>query len=134
MKSYSELSRLHTFDERFLYASLDGSVGEETFGWERQLNQTFYKSAEWLRVRHHVIARDLGMDLGIDGYAITDRPIIHHLNPITKEDIYDRNLAILNPEFLITVSHRTHNAIHYGNQVNPRQDYVERRPGDTKLW
>lgn len=133
-RSYSELARLKTFDERFRYLSLRGQVGESTFGYDRYINQQFYTSYEWRRIRQHVIARDLGLDLGITGYEIFDKPIIHHMNPMTAEDITHGDPSILDPEFLITVSHNTHNAIHYGDERLLPQPLVDRRPGDTKLW
>lgn len=133
-KSYSELIRLKTFDERFDYLSLRGSVGDTTFGFERYLNQDFYRSYEWKHVRNTVIARDLGCDLALEGYEIYDRVIIHHMNPMTIEDIEDGNSDILDPEFLITTTHRTHNAIHFGDKNLLIPPLVERRPGDTVLW
>lgn len=134
-KSYSELRRLDTFEERFRYLSLRGTVGETTFGWDRWMNQKFYKSTEWEHVRQQVIARDLGCDLGISGFEIHDRVYIHHMNPMTREDIEHGNNDILNPEFLISVTHKTHNAIHYGDEsILNRLVHTERRPGDTKLW
>lgn len=113
---------------------IGGSVGRETFGFERHLNQTFYRSPEWKRVRHQVIARDLGCDLGIEGFEVYDRIIIHHMNPMTPDDILHRNIDILNPEYLISTAHKTHNAIHYGDISGVPTAFVERRPGDTKLW
>lgn len=134
MKSFKELSRLQTFEERFDYLRLKGSVGRDTFGFERYLNQRFYRSREWQLVRPHVIARDLGFDLGIEGYDIPDRVIIHHMNPMSPEDIIEFDIDILNPDFLITTSHKTHNDIHYGRSDHSSKHYVERKPGDTKLW
>lgn len=134
IRSYSQLRRIPTFEERYEYLALSGAVGEMTFGFERWLNQDFYRSREWKQIRTHVIARDLGMDLGVEGYEIHDRIIIHHMNPMTADDIERRDEKILEPEFLITTTHRTHNAIHYGDaSLLPRQ-LVERRPGDTRLW
>lgn len=133
-RKYSELRRLDTFEERFDYLSLRGDVGARTFGLERFLNQQFYNSTQWRQLRHVVIARDEGMDLGVFGYEIYDRIIIHHMNPMTVEDIDNGNADILNPDYLISVSHRTHNAIHYGDASLLPQPIVERRPGDTKLW
>ena len=133
-RSYSELRRLDTFEERYRYLALRGSVGDPTFGFDRWINQDFYRSPEWKRIRQHVIARDLGMDLGVEGYEIYDRVIIHHMNPMRADDIVHGDEVILDPEFLITTTHRTHNAIHYGDEsLLPRQ-LVERRPGDTRLW
>lgn len=133
-RSYSELSLIDSFEDRFEYLSIRGSVGESTFGFERYLNQQFYRSTEWRKVRQVVIARDLGMDLGIDGHEIHDRIIIHHMNPMSIEDVEHGNEAILDPEFLITTTHLTHNAIHYGNASLLPKPFVERRPGDTRLW
>ena len=134
LRTYSELRRFHTIEERFRYLTLRGTVGEATFGFERYLNQSFYRSTEWRHIRHDVIVRDNGCDLGVEGFDINDRVIIHHMNPIVTDDFRNFNPDILNPEFLITVSHRTHNAIHYGDEHLIPREYVERRPGDTKLW
>lgn len=133
-RTYSELSRLDTFEERFRYLVLHGSVGLETFGFDRYLNQQFYASREWKHIRNFVIARDNGCDLGIEGYEIFSRLAIHHMNPIRPEDIIHSNDDILDPEFLITTTHQTHNAIHYGDERQFPRPFVERRPGDTKLW
>jgi hypothetical protein len=134
IRSYSELRRLETFKERYDYLALRGVVGDSTFGFDRYINQQFYKSKQWEHVRHQVIARDLGCDLGVEGYEIHSRLMIHHMNPMTKLDITEGGSNILDPEFLITTTHRTHNAIHYGDErLLPRQ-LVERSPGDTKLW
>lgn len=134
IRSYSELRRLHTLEERFEYLKLRGRVGDSTFGFERYVNQRFYTSKEWRDVRHHVIARDSGCDLGIAGYDIHGRVIIHHMNPMTVDHIAHSESTILDPEFLITTTHLTHNAIHYGDKGLLPQLPVERRPGDTKLW
>jgi hypothetical protein len=134
LRSYSELRRLEGFEERFRYLSLGGSVGSSTFGFDRYLNQGFYRSTEWRQIRQHVIARDYGCDLGVDGYEIFDRLLIHHMNPISAEDIKHGNDDIFDPEFLITTTHRTHNAIHYGDERLLARPFVERRRGDTKLW
>jgi hypothetical protein len=133
-RSYSELIRLPTFEERFQYLALRGGVGNSTFGFDRYINQEFYRSREWRRVRYDVIARDLGCDLGIDGYEIRERIVIHHMNPMEVDDIANGDPSILDPEFLITTTHQTHNAIHYGDARQLRKPFVERRPGDTKLW
>jgi hypothetical protein len=132
--TYGELTRLPTFEERFEYLSLKGVVGEATFGFDRWMNQKFYRSAEWLHIRDFVIARDRGCDLAVEGHDIHDRIIIHHMNPMSARDIQHSNEDILNPKFLISTTHRTHNAIHYGDASLLRKDYVPRRPGDTKLW
>jgi hypothetical protein len=134
IRTYSELRRLATIEERFRYLSLRGAVGDETFGTERWINQAFYRSTEWRQIRDFVIVRDNGCDLGVEDYVLHDRVIIHHMNPMRVADIRDGNADILDPEFLISTSHRTHNAIHYGDERQLPQDYVERRPGDTKLW
>lgn len=133
-RSYSELRRLETFEERYRYLQLRGQVGNATFGFDRYLNQRFYTSTQWKQVRNHVIARDYGLDLGVPGYEIYDRIIIHHMNPMTAEDIEHGDEDILDPEFLITTTHKTHNAIHYGDERLLARPLVERRPGDTRLW
>lgn len=134
IKSYSELRKFHTFDERFDYLSLGGVVGADTFGFDRWINQEFYSSVEWRNARRQVIIRDEGRDLGIEGYEINGGAVIHHMNPMTPEDIIHGRDWILDPEYLITVSTETHNAIHYGDRSQLRQPYVERTPGDTRLW
>ena len=134
IRSYSELRRIDNFEDRYDYLQLRGEVGRSTFGFDRYLNQKFYTSREWKQVRNQVIARDEGLDLGIDGYEIYDRIIIHHMNPMTVDDIQHGDDDILNPEFLITTTHDTHNAIHYGDRDLLRQPLVERHRGDTKLW
>lgn len=134
IRTYSELAQLDTFIERFDYLSLKGVVGESTFGFERHRNQKFYRSKEWRTVRDEVIARDLGNDLGIPGFEIYDRILIHHMNPMVVADIVGGNEDILNPEYLISVTHNTHNAIHYGDASILNLPMVERRPGDTNLW
>lgn len=134
IRSYSELRRLTTFKERFDYLKLHGRVGDSTFGFDRYMNQRFYTSFEWRQLRRRVILRDNGCDLGIEGYEIHRGLHIHHMNAITVQDLVHGNPDILDPEFLITVTHQTHNAIHYGDErLLPRQ-LVERKPGDTKLW
>lgn len=134
IRTYRELSRIETFKERFEYLVLGGEVGRDTFGFERYLNQNFYRSRQWKLARDHVIARDLGRDLGIEGHEIHDRIVVHHMNPITPEDIVHGDVDILDPEFLITTTHDTHNAIHYGFEPPSKYVLVERTPGDTKLW
>lgn len=133
-RSYRELRRLETFEERFKYLALHGSVGRSTFGFDRYLNQQFYTSREWRQIRNRVIVRDNGCDLGIEGHEITNRLYIHHLNPMTVEDIEHGDGSILDPEFLITTQHATHNAIHYGDERLLPRPLVERKNGDTKLW
>lgn len=134
MKSYSEMKKLKSFKERFDYLKLDGIVGNETFGFDRYLNQTFYKSSEWRKVRRDVIVRDNGCDLAIDEMPIFGSIYIHHINPITIEDINNRNLMALNPEYLICVSFDTHNAIHYGDDSILPKEFTPRAPNDTCLW
>lgn len=133
-RTYDELNTLQTFKERYEYLALTGSVGEETFGVERYLNQRFYRSPEWKRVRSLCIARDLGCDLGTPGYEIHYRPIIHHMNPIKPKDLLSGNVDILNPNYLITTSHDTHNAIHYGDPNKLFDPIAPRELGDTQLW
>ena len=135
LKRYSELLNLHTFEDRFNYLKLNGSVGADTFGFDRYLNQKFYSSPEWKSIRRQVIIRDNGCDLGINGLEICGRIYIHHMNPITVEDFKNDSMLVLSPEYLISVSLDTHNAIHYGNKnyaVNKLP--IERRPGDTCSW
>ena len=134
IRTYSELILLPTFEERYEYLRLNGRVGEETFGFDRWLNQTFYKSEEWLSMRDKIIVRDNGCDLGISGRDIYSRILIHHMNPITKEDILRRSDILLNPEYLICVTPNTHRAIHYGNSNLLIKDPIKRRPNDTCPW
>lgn len=133
-RCYSELILYNSFEDRFEYLKLSGSVGRETFGFDRYLNQALYNSMEWQRVRNQVIARDLGCDLGVEGFDIYSKAIIHHMNPITVEDIEKRNPDIFNPEFLITTTHRTHNAIHYGDESVLVTKPITRTPNDTCPW
>lgn len=117
IRTYSELITLETFEERFLYLKLDGSIGEDTFGFDRYLNQLFYRSPEWKQVRNFVITRDMGYDLAIPDHEIINQQIlIHHMNPLTKEDIINKSDYLLNPEYLICTTKKTHNAIHYGDE------------------
>jgi hypothetical protein len=134
MRKYSELRRLSTFEDRFDYLVLRGEVGAATFGFDRWINQRFYQSREWKQVRDWVVYRDDACDLGIPGYEIFARLLVHHMNPITSEDFARGGEWVLDPEYLITTTHRTHNAIHYGDQSLISRPPVERRPGDTKLW
>lgn len=133
-KCYSELSRLTTFEERYAYLRLNGAVGEKTFGFDRYLNQVFYRSKEWKRVRDLVIIRDNGCDLGILGYEIHGRILIHHLNPISVEDIELRTRTLLDPEYLICTTHNTHNAIHYGDEGLLIRAPIQRTKHDTCPW
>lgn len=134
IRTYSELRSISVFEDRFHYLSLQGEVGSSTFGFDRWINQQFYTSREWRQVRQKVIARDEGLDLGVPGYEIFDKVVIHHMNPMTAEDIEHGDSSILDPEFLITTTHNTHNAIHYGDANLLPKPLVERRPGDTSLW
>lgn len=134
MRTYRELSRLKTFDERFEYLKLGGIVGEATFGFERYLNQMLYNSSEWRRLRNRIIVRDNGCDLGLEGYEIQGTIIVHHMNPINADDLKGFSEDVFNPENLICVSLDTHNAIHYGDKSLIPQMPVERRPGDTCPW
>lgn len=134
IRKYSELRRFETFLDRYHYLVLHGKVGVATFGFDRELNQQFYTSTEWRQVRSEVITRDNGCDLGVEGYEIHDRLMIHHMNPLTVNDFYQGGSHILDPEFLITTTHSTHNAIHYGDERQLPRLLVLRKPGDTKLW
>lgn len=134
IKCYSELVLIPTFQARYQYLHLNGEIGKETFGFDRYMNQFFYRSPEWRRVRDLVITRDEGCDLGIHGREIFGRIIIHHMNPIRPEDIRDRSELLFNPEYLITTIHDTHLAIHYGDEHLLLQEPVERRPNDTCPW
>lgn len=134
IRTYSELILLPTFEERFKYLKLNGSVGAYTFGFDRYLNQQFYRSEEWKRIRGDVILRDNGCDLGVDGYQIFGRVLIHHLNPIRKEDIQSLSEFLMNPEYLICTTHRTHNALHYGDESLLTTSTVKRFKNDTCPW
>lgn len=133
-RSFSELSKLETFEERYQYLRLDGVVGEDTFGFDRYLNQTFYRSQRWKRVRDQVIVRDNGCDLGIEGHEIYGKVLIHHMNPITILDIENESDFLLNPEYLICVAHNTHNAIHYGDEGLLMKGPIERTKNDMCPW
>lgn len=134
IKCYSELILLPTFKERYEYLRMKGAVGEETFGFDRYMNQFFYRSPEWKRIRNFVITRDNGCDLGIPGREIFGKVTIHHMNPIRPEDIRKRTDILLNPDYLITTTHNTHLAIHYGDDTILLQDPIVRKPGDTCPW
>ena len=135
MKTYSELIQLSTFEDRFNYLKLRGNVGEDRFGFERYLNQKFYKSKEWKHIRDIVILRDQGCDLACLGHDIYGKVIIHHMNPITINDLETNSDIVLNPEYLICVSQETHNALHYGDGSNlHKYDYEDRKPNDTSPW
>lgn len=134
IRCYQDLIKIDSFKGRFDYLKLSGKVGDETFGFDRWLNQVFYRTPEWKSLRDEVIIRDMGCDLGLEDYPIKGKVIIHHMNPIYLEDIVDRSEFLLNPDYLICTSHNTHNAIHYGDERLLPQPLVEREPGDTKLW
>lgn len=130
-RSYSELVQFDNYDDRFRYLSLRGHVGHTTFGHERSLNQRFYRSTQWRRIRRIVLLRDENCDLGIPGYDIASGLHIHHMNPVTVDDLMDGNPEVFDPEYLISTAQLTHNAIHYGNERLSPGSFTERRPGDT---
>lgn len=134
IRTYTELSKLPTFKERYRYLQLNGAVGQDTFGFDRYLNQGFYKSKEWKSIRDQIIVRDNGCDLGVEGYDIHARIYIHHMNPILPKDIVDQTEFLLDPEYLICVTHNTHNAIHYGDESLLVTEPVVRTPNDTCPW
>ena len=134
VRTYSELITLPTFEERYRYLKIGGTVGEETFGFDRYLNQSFYKSKEWLRIRDHVIIRDQGCDLAMIDREIRGKILIHHMNPITKEDIVRRSKYLLDPEYLICTVKNTHDAIHYGDESLLIKAPIERQKNDTCPW
>lgn len=135
IKTYSEMIKHKTLEDRYKYLRLFGNVGKDTFGHSRFLNQDFYRSKEWKRIRNEIIIRDNGCDLGVDGCDIYGRIYIHHMNPISIDDLVDYNIEkLLNPETLVCVSFNTHQAIHYGDEKLLPQELIERKPGDTKLW
>jgi hypothetical protein len=134
IRSYVELSRLDTFEERYRYLRLRGVLGKTTFGFDRWLNQRFYKSSEWRSVRRQVIIRDNGCDLGIPGYEIASGLLVHHMNPVSLEDLKHGESWIFDPNYLITTSLQTHNAIHYGDENLLPRGPIIRKKGDTKLW
>jgi len=134
IKRYSELIQLPTFKERYEYLKLDGRVGEDTFGFDRYLNQIFYRSQKWKRIRNQVIVRDNGCDLGIEGYEINERILIHHMNPVSLKDVEEETEFLLDPEYLISTTHNTHNAIHYGDSGLLILDPIVRTKNDTCPW
>lgn len=134
IRTYNELMLLPTFEERFKYLKLSGRVGEETFGFDRWINQKFYRSAEWKHLRDQVIIRDNGCDLGVEGREIYGKILIHHMNPITKKDILDRTDLLLNPMYLISVTKQTHDAIHYSDESILINDPIVRSRNDTCPW
>ena len=133
-RNYREARSLSTFLERFRYLALRGTVGQPTFGFDRWVNQGFYTSREWRQARDWIISRDEGCDLGVEGHEIHDKIYIHHINPITLAQLESGDPCLLDPDNLISVTHRTHNAIHYGDERLLPRPLVDRRPGDTKLW
>lgn len=134
IRTYEELMKLHTFEERFRYLKLVARVGEETFGTERYLNQQFYHSQEWKSIRDQIILRDNACDLGIEGRELESRIIIHHMNPISKDDLIHQTDFLLNPNYLICTSKKTHSAIHYGDDSILKHAVIERTPNDTCPW
>ena len=134
IRCYSDLRCIDSFKERYLYLKLRGRVGEETFGIDRYVNQSLYKSQKWKRTRREIIIRDNGCDLGVDGFELDDYIMVHHMNPITLEDIEEERDIIFDPENLICCSSRTHKAIHFGDESLLPKEPVIRRPGDTCLW
>jgi hypothetical protein len=133
-RSYRELIRIPTFEERYNYLKLTGVVGGATFGFDRHLNQMLYRSNRWRTLRNQIIVRDNGCDLACEGYEINDQIVIHHINPLSAEDIENGSDLVFDPNGLVCTSHRTHMAIHYGDSRQLPQPLVERRPGDTTLW
>lgn len=134
IRTYSELMSIRSYEDRYKYLRIGGVVGESTFGFDRWLNQILYKSDPWLEVRDEVISRDDGFDMGHLDYPINGRIIVHHMNPITVEDVLNRNPDIFNPEFLISVAKSTHDAIHFGDSSLLPQPVIERKPYDTSPW
>lgn len=136
-RTYTELSKLYSFEDRYNYLKLDGKVGIETFGFDRYLNQYFYRSKEWDEIRNYVISRDNGSDLGLADFPISGMVLVHHMNPVKIEDIVKHENYILDPEYLISCKLSTHNGIHYGRELNIRNNGrgpVIRQPGDTTIW
>lgn len=134
IRSYTDLIKIPTFEGRFEYLKLNGRVGKDTFGFDRHLNQSFYRSDEWRRLRNYIIKRDLGCDLGIPDREISGRVYVHHMNPITAEDILKHSAFLVDPDFLVCTSKLTHDAIHYGDKDLLEDAYVERKPFDTCPW
>lgn len=135
IRTYRELIQLPTLKERFRYLKLSGAVGKATFGYDRYLNQNFYKSQDWKRLRNEIIVRDDGCELGLEDHPIAGRIFIHHMNPIDDEDIINSTEYLMNPDYLICVSHDMHNAIHYGNEdILRAKDFMPRTPNDTCPW
>lgn len=133
-RTYTELLTISSFEDRFKYLNLNGAIGKETFGFDRYLNQIFYRSVEWKKVRDYVIIRDQGLDLASEDHPIVGKIYVHHMNPISMKDIVDKNDILLDPEYLISVSYETHNAIHYGGLATLPQVPKEREQNDTIPW
>lgn len=133
-KTYSELIAIPTYEDRFRYLQLQGAVGKDTFGYDRYLNQVLYNSQEWKRFRNEIIIRDNGCDLAFEGYDIHGRILVHHINPITVDDVVNRNPLVFDPENVICVTHNTHNAIHYGDESLLITAPIERTRNDTCPW
>jgi hypothetical protein len=133
-RTYSELSQIKSFELRYHYLKLNGIVGQQTYGFDRWINQLFYRSQQWKAIRNHVIVRDNGCDLGVPGYEIYSGLLVHHMNPMTIEELKHGDEGVLNPDFLITTSLQTHNAIHYGDDNLLPRGPITRKSGDTKLW
>lgn len=134
IRCYSDLKQIDSFNERYLYLKLHGKVGEETFGYDRYVNQQLYRSQKWRKTRREIIIRDNGCDLGVDGFDLDKFIVIHHMNPLTLEDIEEERDIIFDPENLISCSTRTHKAIHFGDESLLPKEPIVRRPGDTCLW
>jgi len=134
IRRYSELRKLLSFEDRYGYLRLKGIVGKDTFGYDRYINQSFYHSTEWRHVRDEIIVRDNGCDLGIPGYEIHSKILIHHMNPLMLKNLTEGDPDIINPDFLVCTSFRTHQAIHYGDKSLLPSIPIQRKPNDTKLW
>lgn len=134
IRTYSELITLPTFIERYRYLKLDGQVGVETFGYDRYLNQILYRTREWKRFRRDIIVRDIGCDLGCEGFDIFGKVLVHHINPITVEDVLNRSPKVFDPDNVISTTLNTHNAIHYGDENLLLTEPIERKPNDTCPW
>lgn len=135
IRTYTDLSKLETLEERFNYLQLGDRVGKETFGFDRYINQVFYKHQEWKQIRNEIIVRDNGCELGLEGYEIGSSIYVHHMNPVTINDIEEWSAYLVDPEYLVCMSFKMHNAIHFGDsQILGSYEIVERSPNDTKLW
>ena len=133
-RTFNEMCQYDTLEGRFNYLKLDGQVGIETYGYDRYINQRFYSSREWKRIRDMILLRDDGCNLGLPGLWIQEAPIVHHMNPIAASNIIEQDDLALLPIYLVTTNHKTHNAIHYGDVKQLPKDYTKRHAGDTKLW